>query len=184
MQMIFLNSEQKSKNIVELGDWCGGMWSWHFSWRWSWFQWEMRIVQQLKEALEGWEPKVGKEDSWLWKNNDVKTFMVKEVYASLITYGLEDVSHAECKEHYSQHFRILRGAKARRVWGVMCVAVIWLLWNRRNYIIFNEASLDAEKALDSIKYQAWSWCNAYVKDFKLSLYIRHLDLPNCHMQIR
>jgi len=98
--------------------------------------------------------------------------------------GKIKVSHAECKEHYSQHFRILRGAKARRVWGVMCVAVIWLLWNRRNYIIFNEARLDAEKALDSIKYQAWSWCNAYVKDFKLSLYIRHLDLPNCHMQIR
>ena len=49
--------------------------------------------------------------------------------------------------------------------------MIWLLWKHMNHIIFNEVSLEAREVLDSIKYQAWSRCKAYVKEFKLSLYI-------------
>ena len=211
-------------------------------------------MPQLEEASEGWEPKVGGKDGWVWKNNAAKTFIVKEVYASLITYRFGDVCsffnqiwnllvpskvkgllwrvghkiqtkdnlrrmiilqdgtslncvfcnlgmefakyllfeccfchqiwqrcyvwlgkirvlHVECKEHFSQHFRILPGAKARCVEGTVSVEVIWSLWKHMNHIIFNEASLDARELLDSIKYQAWSWCKAYVKDFKLSLHI-------------
>jgi len=159
-------------------------------------------VQQMDEALEGWEPNVGEKDGWVWKNNAAKIFIVKEVYASLITYRFGDVCsffnqiwnllvpskvkgllwrvghkiqtkdnlrrmiilqdgtslnwvfcnlgmefakyllfeccfchqiwqrcyvwlgkirvlHVECKEHFSQHFRILPGAKARCVEGTV-----------------------------------------------------------------
>ena len=46
-------------------------------------------MQQLEEASEGWEPKVGGKDGWVWKNNAAKTFIVKEVYASLIKIGCD-----------------------------------------------------------------------------------------------
>ena len=46
-------------------------------------------MQQLEEASEGWEPKVGGKDGGVWKNNAAKTFIVKEVYASLIKIGWE-----------------------------------------------------------------------------------------------
>ena len=161
-------------------------------------------MQQMDEALEGWEPNVGEKDGWVWKNNAAKIFIVKEVYASLITDRFGDVCsffnqiwnlpvpskvkgllwrvghkiqtkdnlrrmiilqdgtslnwvfynlgmefakyllfeccfchqiwqrcyvwlgkirvlHVECKEHFSQHFRVLPGAKARCVSGpVIC----------------------------------------------------------------
>ncbi|KAG5048807.1 hypothetical protein JHK85_009910 [Glycine max] len=68
-----------NNGMWEAADWCGGVWSWHFSWRQLWLQWEIPIVQQLEEASEGWEPKVGGKDGWVWKNNAAKTFIVKEV---------------------------------------------------------------------------------------------------------
>jgi len=48
-------------------------------------------VQQLEEALEIWDTKVGGKDGWVCKHNVVKTFIVKEVYASLNTYRFEDI---------------------------------------------------------------------------------------------
>ncbi|KAG5034597.1 hypothetical protein JHK87_009507 [Glycine soja] len=37
-------------------------------------------VQQLEEALEIWDTKVGGKDGWVCKHNVVKTFIVKEAW--------------------------------------------------------------------------------------------------------
>ncbi|RZC16034.1 hypothetical protein D0Y65_009360 [Glycine soja] len=141
-----------------------------------WLQWEIPIVQQLEEASEGWEPKVGGKDGWVWKNNAAKTFIVKEFKGLLWRVG-----HNRIQTKYNlRRMNLLQDGTSLNC--VFCnlgmefaKCYVWLgkirVLHHMNHIIFNEVSLEAREVLDSIKYQAWSRCKAYVKEFKLSLYI-------------
>lgn len=51
---VFLNPQQRTSAVGDMGCWGKGKWIWEFSWRKDWFQWELPMVEgHQRSSLEG-----------------------------------------------------------------------------------------------------------------------------------
>lgn len=58
----------------------------------------------------------------------------------------------------------------RNNWWLIWISTIWLLWNRRNNVVFNNGRVDLNKLFDNIILCAWRWWKARGRKFSTSFF--------------
>lgn len=80
---LYLNSLQKEECIINMGEWAEGVWRWNFRWHRDWFVWEREVVERLSLMLSEATLVEGGEDSWIWKQDRTRNYLVKSSYLAL-----------------------------------------------------------------------------------------------------
>lgn len=73
-------------------------------------------------------------------------------YECLKLWGLAAPPHDKCADHFLQFSGLCFGnGKQRQCWEVVWFVVIWVIWNKRNAVMFRGASLAQIMVVDYIQ---------------------------------
>lgn len=84
--------------------------------------------------------------------------------------GVQQVQHCELFQHYFMHNCFWLGKRKTILWRAVWCSTTWSLWCHRNRIIFYGEKLDFYSRVEQIRFKAWSWLSAKVKNFNHSFY--------------
>ncbi|GLU22911.1 hypothetical protein SLE2022_389470 [Rubroshorea leprosula] len=63
-----------------MGKQINGVWSWVWRWRRGLLAWESDMLQELSNSLENQQPKLGKDDCWIWRHDSKGCYTVASAY--------------------------------------------------------------------------------------------------------
>ncbi|XP_057452097.1 uncharacterized protein LOC130743896 [Lotus japonicus] len=84
--------------------------------------------------------------------------------------GTPTVLPYDCVSHLQQHVSLQLNSKQNQLFRVIWFAVVWMVWGRRNSVIFKGASWVEDEVFDGIQMRVWFWLTGRVKGFGFSVY--------------
>ncbi|GKV19324.1 hypothetical protein SLEP1_g29604 [Rubroshorea leprosula] len=82
---LFRISGDKDALISTMGEWEDGEWKWRWRWRRNLLAWELELLQELTDTLQGNQLIQGQEDYWIWQQDYKGKYTVKSAYNLLQT---------------------------------------------------------------------------------------------------
>lgn len=79
--------------------------------------------------------------------------------------GVSSVLPRDCWSHFLQHAHGCWNPNQQRVWWSIWCAMVWTIWVLRNNLVFRNLEPDWSNVLDLVKWKAWVWISAKVKEF-------------------
>lgn len=89
---LFDVSNQQQNSISDMGTWVDGGWVWRFNWQRVLFDWEVQLLEELRNAVGSFKPTVVEEDRWVWAASEDGGFSVASAYKYLQDQGMVEVS--------------------------------------------------------------------------------------------
>ncbi|KAF1868729.1 hypothetical protein Lal_00036167 [Lupinus albus] len=65
--------------------------------------------------------------------------------------------------HYSSFLGLAKDRKRWKLWSIIWITTIWVLWLARNDFVFNNTKPSLHQILNSIKVKSWLWTNAHLE---------------------
>jgi len=82
-------------------------------------------------------------------------------YQIRLWISVSGVDTDNIREHFQQFLHYTGHSKARRSFlQLLWLLCIWLVWNERNNILFNNIETSIEQLLDKVKYHSLWWLKA------------------------
>lgn len=85
-----------------------------------------------------------------------------EAWAACVKWlGTVAVFPVSPKLHFISFINLFDAKVKRQICSCIWVGLVWLIWNSRNAIVFNEGTWDVGRILNDLKVRTWFWlsCN-------------------------
>ncbi|CAI8603341.1 unnamed protein product [Vicia faba] len=80
----------------------------------------------------------------------------KKVWCKIFVWlELQNMEELEGIYHFNQFIQAVSGKIKKKKCCLICLAIIWTIWNKRNEIIFNEEICDIDEIISSIEVVLW-----------------------------
>ncbi|XP_057443877.1 uncharacterized protein LOC130736036 [Lotus japonicus] len=90
--------EGRVNSISDMGTWVDGGWVWRFNWQRVLFDWEVQLLEELRNAVGSFKSTVVEEDRWVWAASEDGGFSVALAYKYLQDQGMVEVVNVADKE--------------------------------------------------------------------------------------
>lgn len=81
-------------------------------------------------------------------------------------WGIQAPPLAECKALFFQFNGLLSGCKIKvEFWELVWLAIIWVIWNHRNRVLFKDKKVDIGEMVEQVKLKTWLWITALFPRF-------------------
>lgn len=98
-------------------------------------------------------------------------FFKCEIFSALWTeclrwWGIQAPLQVECKTLFFQFDGLLTGYKKQvELWEMVWFAIIWVIWNHCNGLLFKDKKVDIGEMVEQVKLKTWLWISALCPRF-------------------